>query len=104
MECGDSQYRFGLEIKTASLLVTVTTSFNPFIKRVLPVLTISKTASAKPMLVAISTLPLISSMKTEMFFQLEQMTFLSQVGANILMKMNTKFQTGFEVKTLIKKK
>ena len=52
------------EIKTASLFMTCSTSFKPFITKVLPLLTISKIPSDNPIPGAISTLPPISSIST----------------------------------------
>ena len=52
-----SSERSRLEIKTASLVKTCSTSFNPLCKSVLPELTKSAMVSAKPILGAISTEP-----------------------------------------------
>src|SRR5690606_24046068 len=50
---------FGDTAKTASLVNITSTSFKLFLKRVLPLETISQMASAKPILGAISTEPVI---------------------------------------------
>ena len=55
-----SFFNFLFAIKTDSDFNITSTSFSPFVKRVLPELTKSQMASAKPMPGAISTEPLIS--------------------------------------------
>jgi len=57
--CVFSRYRFLFLASTASYFIIVLTSFKPFDNKVLPVLTMSQTASAKPIFGAISTEPLI---------------------------------------------
>ncbi|MPM46890.1 hypothetical protein SDC9_93597 [bioreactor metagenome] len=64
--CCLASLRFLFAISTASLFIMASTSFNPFIMSVLPVLTISKIPSASPIPVAISTLPPSSSIFTSM--------------------------------------
>ncbi len=59
---------FGLAAITASDLRTISCSSSPFLKRVEPVDTRSQIASARPILGAISTEPLISWMSALMLF------------------------------------